>query len=202
MRILLITPLFPPDIADPAPYVKELARRLAKSHTVTVLAFNHLPEHVPGVTIHTIEKNRPLPIRLLQMFTAILKHGRSTDVLYLQNGPSTELPTALAYLFVRKPFVLRLGDEAALQFAEKQFLLFIIQRLAIRLARISIVHTPLLHEKLAARYGVDRVTYLDRPPERPEILPFRPRPNAALGAHERAWEAHIGSLEKIFTYGN
>lgn len=202
MRILLVTPLYPPDIADPAPYVKELARRLAKSHTVSVLAFNHLPERVPGVTIHTIEKNRPLPVRLFKMFTAIWKHGRDADVLYVQNGPSTELPATLVTLLLRKPLILRLGDEAALRFADKQFLLRTVQRLAIRKARINIVHSSELHEKISFRCGVDCSRLLERPPEQPEILPFHGRPNAALGDYERTWEAHIKALEKLFTYGN
>ena len=199
MRILLITPLYPPDIADPAPYVKELATRLGRAHTVSVLAYNHLPEKVPNVTVHTIEKSSPLPTRLFRMFFAIIKHGRTADVLYVQNGPSTELPAAFATLFLWKPYILRLGDEAALMFAEKKLLIRITQRFAMLRARINVVHSTELNQKVAGICGINHTTYLDRPPKKPEILPFRNRPNAELGNYERAWKAHTETLTSIFT---
>lgn len=198
MRILLVTPLYPPDIADPAPYVKELAARLARSHSVTILAYNHLPEKIAGVDIVTVEKSKPLPMRLFKMFAATFRLGRKCDVLYVQNGPSTELPVALVTLLIRKPYILRLGDEAALSFAEDHFLYRFVQRIAILRARKSVVHAMELQQKVARMYGSALPAFLERPPKRPEILPFHNRPNAAIGDHERAWKAHVGALNDIF----
>ncbi len=110
MRILLVTPLYPPDIKEPAPYVKELANRLSVNHAVTVLAYNHLPEAITGVQIITIEKSDVLLVRLVRFFQALRDLARDADVLYMQNGPSVELPILLLSLFVRKPIYLRLGD--------------------------------------------------------------------------------------------
>lgn len=198
MKILLVTPLYPPDIADPAPYVKELASRLGRSHTVTVLAYNHLPERVPGVTIHTIEKSSPLPVRLFKMFVAIFRLGRSCDMIYVQNGPSTELPAAFATLLIRRPYILRLGDEAALSYATDHFLYRVVQRIAILRARRNVVHTPAMQEKVTTMFGSAAPTLLNRPLTRPEILPFSNRPNAAIGDYERAWKVHTSDLNKIF----
>src|SRR3989344_9051256 len=39
MKIVLATALYPPDIAPPAPYVKELATRLAANHEVTIVTY-------------------------------------------------------------------------------------------------------------------------------------------------------------------
>ena len=64
MKILIVTPLYPPDIAGHSAYVKELALRLREAHTVTILAYNHIPEKIEGVNIITIQKHLPTLVRL------------------------------------------------------------------------------------------------------------------------------------------
>ena len=59
MTLVLASPLYPPDLAEPAPYTKELARRLSTTHTVIVVAYGRLPEKVPGARNKTLKKPKP-----------------------------------------------------------------------------------------------------------------------------------------------
>lgn len=173
MKILLATPLYPPDIAPPAPYIKELARKLSNNHEVVVLAYGRLPEKVPGVKIVTVDKRRPLFLRLIAYIFALLRAARSADLLYAENGPSVELPAALLTFILRTPLVLHIGDARAE-------------------ARGGVI------ARLARSRAKTVVT--DIPNERPEILPFSPRPEAGLEAYESSWIKHLSLLENIFTH--
>ncbi len=180
MKIVLATPLYPPDIAEPAPYIKELARRLAANHAVKVVVYGHLPEQVPGVTVIAVDKRRPLPFRLLSYTIALMRAARGADVLYAQNGPSVELPLIFVSRIKRMPLFMHIGDKAAHEYAARHPLRRLIERLAFRKAR-AVEGTP---------------------QPRPEILPFDPRPDAALAAWKESWYGHMQELGHIFTHAN
>lgn len=171
MKIVLASALFPPDIAAPAPYVKELARRLAQKHEVTAVIYGSFPEQVEGARILAVSKRRPLPLRLISFTLALWRAARRADILYIENGASVELPAILVKWFVRTPLVVHFGDPAA----KKYF-----------------------YQKLLLRRAAG--TVIESPPERPEILPFAPRPEAALVAYEQSWGGHIRMLEEKFTH--
>lgn len=200
MRILLATPLYPPDIAEPAPYVKEAAERLSKDHTVSILAYNHIPEEVTGVRTIAVEKNRPVFIRLYNYIRALYLESKKVDIVYIQNGPSVELPLIIISLLTHTPFVFRLGDETALCHAVESWGHRILLSLAVRRARITITHEKssdyILH--LSSIFTAN-VIDIPRPHNRPEILPFEPYPHAAFSAYTTSWDDHIESLSKILS---
>jgi len=177
MKIVLATPLYPPDIAPPAPYVKELAKRLAGSHQVALVTYGKLPEQVAGVSIIAVPKSSMLPLRLLRYTFALLKAARSADVVYAQNGASVELPAALIALFTRRPLVVGLSDESAHNRARRGGVLGSIERFALGRAKTEVTNLPL---------------------ERPEILPFGPKPEPQLQAYEASWKEHVMQLESVF----
>lgn len=78
MKIVLATPLYPPDIAAPALYVKELAKRIATLHDVTIVAYANLPETMPEVRMIAVSKRQPLPLRLLTYFAALIRSVRQS----------------------------------------------------------------------------------------------------------------------------
>lgn len=179
MRILLATPLYPPDIGGAAPYVKELAKRLSSVHNVTVITYGHLPEKIPEVHIVAVDKRRTVPVRLLSYTLALISCMRKADLVYFQNGPSVELPIFVASFFNHTPIVMHIGDRAAHVYAK--------------------THTPRrLLEKLAnlrARTVID-----DTPGPKPEILPLDPRPDEALTVYENKWKVHFEMLLQTFTH--
>lgn len=179
MRIAIATPLYPPDIAEPAPYVKELATRLSKKHEVTIVTYGRHPEEIPGVHIVAVSKQRPLLIRLALYTIALLKVSTKTDVIYALNGPSVELPASIASFLTRAPLFAFLGDASAHTRAQKKSVLKHLENLFLRRARRTISHAPL---------------------SRPEILPFAPYPTNELDAFNRSWDTHLDALDNVFTH--
>ncbi len=177
MKIAILSPLYPPDIAELASYTKELARRLESNHELTILTYGCLPEPIEGVRIVAIDKREPLFVRLPRYFFALWKIARSVDLIYAQNGASIELPLILVSLFSSTPYILRMGDGAALSRSEKRPTLHVIDKIAMK------------HAQSVVRTG---------PLPRPEILPFAKQP-VDLSAYERSWTEHLTLLKKLFT---
>ena len=169
MRILIATPLYPPEVADAAVYAKELARRLSKDHEVTVVAYTHLPEELPGVRVVAVEKRQPRVARLRAFRKALAREAASADAVIALNGASVELPIIATVL--AKPLLFVLADTNAHARAG------LLERLA----------------RARARAVIEKV-----PGPKPEILPLEPEPTDALAAWEAAWQAHLAEIEKIF----
>jgi hypothetical protein len=179
MRIVVATPLYPPDIAGPAPYVKEFAKRVSPLHKITIVTYGHLPEQIPDVPIIVVSKRTPLFLRL-PLYTATLwKQFRTADIVYVQNGASAELPASILAILSRTPLIFHIQDQAAHERAQKAFVLGLIERFTTRCAR-SIITT--------------------RPESRPEILPFVPPPTAAMKSYEESWERHLAELNLLFAH--
>ncbi len=179
MRIVLATPLYPPEIAEPAPYVKELARRLSARHAVIVVAYARLPEQVPGVSVITVDKQKPLPVRLFAYFLALRKATKDADIVYAENGGSVELPAGLLSLLSERPVIMHIGDQTAH-----------------RRTRANVIRRYLEQFSFSrAKKVIDSA-----PAARPEILPFEPFPADKFTAYERSWDEHLRILEDAFNH--
>ena len=197
MRILLVTPLYPPDIAGPALYVKELAARLDGAHTVTILAYSHIPEMVSGVAIVTVEKRFPTLIRMSIFAWKLRTLLKETDVVYVQNGPSVEVPFAFISLFSHVPSILRLGDMIALTHAAQNTLFRMILMTAMRRIHLLIIpeNIPPEVEAITLTPSLSqKCVHIQNPNVRPEIHPFHEYPQSAFLAYEASWGKHIDSL--------
>jgi|SRR3989344_760047 len=179
MRIVLATPLYPPEIAEPAPYVKELARHLSGRHAITVVAYARFPEKVLNVRIVAVNKRWPLLIRLPAYFFALLRATRDADLIYAMNGASVELPVALTAFVTGRPIIFHVGDTAAHERAKQSRVLQLIERSAFAHAK--------------------RVLS-DSPDTRPEIIPFESFPAKKMATYERSWQTHTNALEDTFSH--
>ncbi len=99
MRLLIATPLFPPDLGGPATYSKILKEALPERYIdVGVLSFGEV-RHLPPVVRH-----------LVYMWK-VIEQGRRFDVIYAQDAVSVGWPVACANFFLRKPLVVKVvGD--------------------------------------------------------------------------------------------
>lgn len=180
MKIVIGTPLYPPDIAQPAPYVKELGNRLAQAgHSIVIVAYAHLPEKIPGVKIIAINKNQPLFVRLSAYTKKLWNEVKKADVVYIQNGASVELPAFLISFFSKKPLFIGISDPNTHMKVKQNFFLAFIENMAKRKVRGLIT---------------------DIPPNRPEILLFKDTPIAEQTAYESSWKNHIKKLIETFGY--
>ncbi len=175
MKILILTPLFPPDTGDPSTYVKELSERLAPDHSVTVLLYGHLPEAVPGVTLRAVDKRAPLLNRLTAFTFSLLKEVRGVDVVLINNGPSTELPFLLVSPFVRTKSILIESDPLATTAATTGI--------------YSRVHTYLTARVTSGISFPDHETY-----RRAEWLPFGTINTTRDEARTQWWSDHLKTI--------
>ena len=179
MRIVLATPLYPPDVDAVALYVKELAGRLAALHSVTVVCFTRLPEEVAGVRIIAVDKRQTLPFRLFSYARALARAAKSADVIYAINGASVELPLLLVSLLRHVPIIFCIADVSAHQHAERSLFFKMLER-AVRVRSRSVV--------------------TDLPLARPEILPLEQEPKAAFAEYEDSWGTHMSRLSSLFIH--
>lgn len=114
MRILLLSPIYPPDIGGPATYAQELSERLTPEHTLTVIAYTtNTAVSYGSARLIQISKSAPLVMRLFAFFRAAYQEGKNADVIYAQNPVAAGLPAVLAGMLIRKPVVIKfVGDEA------------------------------------------------------------------------------------------
>lgn len=113
MKIILATPVYPPEIGGPATYTKELALRLREEHKIIIVAYASTSEIIEGTTLFIASKRRPLPLRLLKYTLTLFNAARGADVIYVQNAMAAGLPAALVSMIRRVPLVLKfVGDEA------------------------------------------------------------------------------------------
>jgi hypothetical protein len=196
MKIVIISPLFPPDIAPLAVYVKELAQRLSATDVITVLAYTHIPEKIPGVRILAIGKEAPLFVRLFRFFIALMRELRHADIAFIQNGPSVEAPMLLASLFSHTKFIVRIGDAVGLTNT-----LHHKRTTSILYALLKRASYTMYDPKISLPYSeTSHMGKVETPTLRPEILPFQPYPTDAFDIYERSWKLHIEALKNIISH--
>lgn len=175
MKVILATPLYPPEIGGPATYIKELCERLNKAHEIVVVAYTDDAVAHPNTKLISISKKQSLVIRLFKYSFALWKESRGADIIYVQSAVASGLPTAIAAIFRRIPFVVKfVGDEAwerAIQLCQtekrledflrkpeggiKVKIIMVVERFVLR--RASIITTPsmYLREEIIRAYDLD-----------------------------------------------
>lgn len=194
MKIILATPLYPPEIGGPATYTKELAERLRDDHEITIVAYASTSEKIPGTRLITVSKRRPLPVRLLKFTYVLYKAAKGADVIYVQNAVAAGLPAIVVKALRRIPIVIKfVGDEAwerasQLRQTNKQLEAFLaapegssrirlimrIQGFVLRHADIVTTPSAYLSEAIIRTYGVrrERTVVNYNAADKTEILPF------------------------------
>lgn len=172
MQILITAALFPPDVADPAAYIKELAARLARKHSVTILTYGHIPESVANVTIHVIPKSQSTVRRLFQFARVLRTLSREAEAVIINNAPSTEVPLIFSSWFNNRKWFLLPSDTKIIYTGWRKFF----HTLALK--RAQLLDIPL-------------------PQARPEILPFKKPSESVWQQYESSWEKHITTLNKL-----
>jgi len=118
MRVLIATPLFPPDIGGPATYVFNLAQKLAKRGAeVLVVSFGHTPNllwerNQDGFEKITVPLKMAKGLRHFSFFQQVLQNGHDCDLIYSHDLWSVGLPSRLANIFLKKPLIIRLGGDS------------------------------------------------------------------------------------------
>jgi glycosyltransferase involved in cell wall biosynthesis len=113
MKIIIATPLFPPELGEPAQYVFELAKRLKESHQIVVVTYANHVEPIDGVRIKKVSKNQHTLIRLYKYTRVLMRSAQKADVIYAQRGVASGLPAIIAGWLSKVPVVINyIEDEA------------------------------------------------------------------------------------------
>jgi len=119
MRVLISTPVFPPELGGPAVYVPSLGRFLVeRGHTVEVVAFCSDP--APGGYPFQVRSITPgwLPLRYVRAFFAMWKAAGRADVVYVNEHLA--LLHVLAAKLRGKPVMIRIMVDGAWEIAHRK----------------------------------------------------------------------------------
>ncbi len=119
MRVLITSPVFPPDLGGPAVYVPSVGRFLLdRGHDVRVIAFcsDPAPSGHP-FPVQAISRG-PLPIRYLKAFWAVFKAAGWADVVYVQEHLA--LLHVLAARLRFRPVVIRIMVDGSWEIAHRK----------------------------------------------------------------------------------
>jgi len=205
MRVLISTPLFPPEINYPANFAKSFAQNLqTNNHDVTVLAFVNYPESIEGVKIVSVNKNQNIFKRLFIFTNKLFKEVKYHDVVVLKQAGISSLLTALVAKVFGKKIVLKLKEDEARERVEKQHVAkssFLISRvkflqsLVFKLADIIVFDSETLKENILSQYKINssKIKILKHPEQR-LYLPYE---NNSKQAEIEEWKTYIGEFENI-----
>jgi glycosyltransferase involved in cell wall biosynthesis len=113
MRIILATPVYPPEVGGPATYTVELAERLRGQHEVVIVAYADNAQAVPSTNLIAISKQLSLLTRLWRYYRVLKREAKKADLIYVQNAVASGLPAVWAGKKRKKPVILKfVGDEA------------------------------------------------------------------------------------------
>lgn len=150
MKIIVATPVYPPEISGPAYYIKELALKLRENHQVTIVAYASTSEKIDGTRLFTISKRRPIPIRLAKYFVTLYKASHDADVIYVQNAMAAGLPAILVGKIRKIPVVIKyLSDEGY-----STGIRMSIQKFVLRQASIITTGSAFMRDKIIKNYGL------------------------------------------------
>ena len=109
MRVLVATPLYPPDIGGPATY--------------TTLLEGRLPHEGIEVTVHIFTKVKKYPtgIRHLVYFWQLFRAAKQCDLVYALDPFSVGLPARVAAFLRHKPCVVKVVGDFAWEQARQRF---------------------------------------------------------------------------------
>ncbi len=114
-KILLATPIYPPEIGGPATYTKELSERLGAKHDITILTYGEINKSpvFPNTKLILIKKSLSMPVRIFLYTWKLIQISKNYDLIYVQNAVASGLPVAINKKLRGTPYILKfVGDEA------------------------------------------------------------------------------------------
>ena len=114
MKILISTPLFPPEIAYPAKFSKKFARHLVScGYDVVVATFSDFPEKIENVEIIHVKKSNHLILRLLKFYFLMMQKIKNQDLVILKQAGFSSFITLLVCRLYKVKTILKLKEDEA-----------------------------------------------------------------------------------------
>jgi len=115
-KILITTPIYPPEPGGPATYSKGLKRELEeRGIEVSVISYGERKKDPPvgeaGKGVRFVSRKIPKGLRHIVYFLKTLKEARKADWIYTLDATAAGLPTVIASFIWRKRFLIRVGGD-------------------------------------------------------------------------------------------
>lgn len=114
-KILICTPIYPPEIGGPATYTKELSERLSDKYDITILTYGEEGKSpvFPNTELIIIKKSLSMFVRVFLYTFKLLQISEKFEVVYVQNAVAAGFPVAINKILRGTPYILKfVGDEA------------------------------------------------------------------------------------------
>lgn len=113
MKIIVTSPLFAPEIAEPAPYVKTISKQLGQDQEVIVLTYSNIQNLDNNKNLIAIKKNQASILRIFQYLLKLLKITKKNDIIYAQSGLSTSLASLISAKLKGAKIIYRYSEDEA-----------------------------------------------------------------------------------------
>ena len=111
MKILIATPLFSPEIPEPAQYVNKISYSLEKENAIHIISYGKKGSQINNNAITVIPKDKAVLVRMFLFFWAVLNQAKHYDIIFIQDAVAVGLPTILAAKISRTKTVVRLIED-------------------------------------------------------------------------------------------
>ena len=109
IKLLIATPLYPPEIGGPATYVKFLEENLPKERfELTVVPFGQV-KHLPYIIRHVV------------FFAKVFARAKNADIVYALDPLGSGIPAWFAAKLLGKKLMLRIAGDRAWETALQKF---------------------------------------------------------------------------------
>ena len=163
-KILITTPIFPPEGRGPATYTHQLVSKLAgKQVSAKVITFTQNPVEVEGVEVVSIPTGGGMVGRQTKLIKKIWAMGKNADVIYAQGADVVGLASILVGKLLHKPVVIKVVGDLAVEmerdFHKKGILikwLYFVTRISLNLADKIVFPAGHLQETICNKYKIDK----------------------------------------------
>jgi len=122
IRILVISPLFPPEIGGPSTYVVPLARGLSsRGHKIEILTLAEAhPKEKYGLEVFSVLHKEGAAVRETRLLKSIISRARNADVIYALDVAAIGMQSILAGKLLGKPVLVRYAGDTAWEKARRE----------------------------------------------------------------------------------
>lgn len=194
MKIVIATPLYTPEIVEPAPYVKKISELLRQKYKITIVAYTNNQDNIQGTKLLAVKKNQPTVFRLLKYTLSLLRATYGAQAIYVPNGIASSLPATIISFLTRTPLIIKVTNDEAWERATQlgltnqnldEFLdnpktntkiqiIISLQGFILRRARVITASSLYLKNIIINKYKIskDKIVVNYNPTHTKEILPF------------------------------
>lgn len=111
MKIVLATPLYPPETDRQARYIERLALALQSNHQVSILAYADQVESNDKLNISVVNKHQTLWLRLIKFFSRLSHLAQGADLMFVQGALAAGWPAILVQKFKKIPTIINWSED-------------------------------------------------------------------------------------------